>query len=62
VDAPGWSHYWRKGGPMLLAKLTSRWSHVTGGRQVAIELRPFYLLSWDDASCGQLPLIMMGCR
>ena len=32
VDAPGWSHYWRKGGPMLLAKLTSRWSHVAGGR------------------------------
>jgi hypothetical protein len=22
VDAPGWSHHWRKGGPMLLAELT----------------------------------------
>ena len=33
VDAQGWSHHWRKGGPMLLAELTSRWSHVAGGRQ-----------------------------
>ena len=30
---PGWSHHWRKGGPMLLAELTSRWSHTAGGRQ-----------------------------
>ena len=30
---PGWSHYWRKGGPMLVAELSSRWSHARGGRQ-----------------------------
>jgi hypothetical protein len=30
MDAPGWSHHWGKGGPMLLAKLTSRWSHPPG--------------------------------
>src|SRR5690606_26136350 len=30
---PGWSHHWRKGGPMLLAKLTSQRSHAAGGRQ-----------------------------
>ena len=29
----GWSHYWRKGGPMLLAELSSKWSHAAGGRQ-----------------------------
>ena len=33
VDPPGWSHDWRKGGPMLLAELTPRWSHAAGGRQ-----------------------------
>jgi hypothetical protein len=27
---PGWSHYWPKGGPMPLAKLTSKWSHAAG--------------------------------
>lgn len=26
VDPPGWSHHWRKCGPMLQAELTSRWS------------------------------------
>jgi hypothetical protein len=29
---PGWSHHWRKGGPMLLAELTWQWSQATGGR------------------------------
>ena len=32
VDPGGWSHYWRKGGPMQLAELTSKWSHPAGGR------------------------------
>ena len=32
VDAPGWSHHWRNGGHMLLAKLTVEWSHAAGGR------------------------------
>ena len=30
---PGWSHYWRRDGPMPLANLTSRWSHAAGERQ-----------------------------
>jgi hypothetical protein len=30
VDAPEWSHHWRKGGPMRLAKLTTRWPHAAG--------------------------------
>ena len=29
---PGVVHYWRKGGPMLVAELSSRWSHARGGR------------------------------
>ena len=32
----GWSYDWRKGGPMLLAELTSRWSHVAGGRHLRV--------------------------
>ena len=31
VDPPKWSHYWRKGGPIMLAKV-SKWSHVAGER------------------------------
>ena len=31
-----WSHHWRRGGPMLLAKLTSRWSHAPGGRHTSM--------------------------
>ena len=27
------SHYWRRGGPMLLARLTSRWPRAPGERQ-----------------------------
>lgn len=30
-----WSHYWRKGGPMLVAELSSEWSHAGGGRQIS---------------------------
>lgn len=45
VDPRRWSHYWRKGwshnwrsdGPMLLAQLSSRWSHAAGGRQSSAE-------------------------
>lgn len=29
---PGWSHNWRTGGPMPLAKLSSTWSHAPGRR------------------------------
>jgi hypothetical protein len=29
---PGGSHYWRKGGPTLVAELSSRWSLARGGR------------------------------
>jgi hypothetical protein len=35
---PGWSHHWRKGGPITLAELTSKWSHATGGRQILIDV------------------------
>jgi hypothetical protein len=31
--ASRWSHHWRTGGPIPLAKLTSKWSHPPGGRQ-----------------------------
>ena len=38
VNAPGWSHYWRSGGPVLLAKLTVRWSRAAGGRQLRLSV------------------------
>lgn len=33
VEPRGWSHNWRKGGPILVAEVSSRWSHAGGGRQ-----------------------------
>jgi hypothetical protein len=46
---PGWSYDWRKGGPMLLAELSSRWSYVTGGRHLAIA---FETLLTDSFASG----------
>jgi hypothetical protein len=40
VDPARWSHHWRSGGPMPLAQLTSKWSHVTGGRQPGVSWQP----------------------
>ncbi len=28
-----WSHHWRTGGPITLARTRSKWSHAPGGRQ-----------------------------
>ncbi len=50
VDPGRWSHRWRSSGPIPLAQLTSRWSHVTGGRH------PRCRIYWRSLWCGALLL------
>jgi hypothetical protein len=35
--ATGWSHHWRRGGPITLARTRPRWSDAAGGRQLLAE-------------------------
>jgi hypothetical protein len=50
-----WSHYWRRGGPMMLAELTSGWSHVGGGRQATCS-GSWWLPVYPEM--GNLPLLV----